>query len=90
MYALASELATFADSAASGPSNLTSTSRLLRIGDTVRLRRNRSIAADCTSVSAASVCLGRLGGDLFREPTRHERDRRSHDPADRPGVAAPD
>src|SRR5207247_8080639 len=51
------------ESAASGDSNLTSTRRLLRTGDTVRSLRNRSIVLDCvfvSSTSGESIGLARL------------------------------
>ena len=66
MYAFASALATSADSAGSGDSNLTSTSRLLRIGATVRLPRNRSIVLDWVFVSSAPGAAG--GGAALNQP----------------------
>src|SRR2546425_4503333 len=60
MYALASALAMLADSTASGDSNFTSTSRLLRIGETVRLLRKRSIVRDWVFVSSGNGGSARL------------------------------
>ena len=59
MYAFASPFPTCADSAALGDSNFTSTSRLFRIGETVRSLRNRSMTRDCCFVSSPpGTCAG--------------------------------
>ena len=68
MYSLAIPLATVAAIWGSGDVKRTSTSRLLRTGETTTLPRNASMTRDCRAVSTASG-WGGFGGDEKRPAT---------------------
>src|SRR2546423_1700215 len=76
--------ATVAASVGSGDSKLRSTSRLLRIGETVTWLRNRSIALDCALVSSGDGGSTRLADDRVSEGNADVNTPRSPDASEVP------